>query len=100
MKSNKNGFTLIEIMMVVIIISLILTPLMYWYSLYEQQRKTNITKDRVASAYQKLSEFKKFYNFYPLPAGLLNRTISVYGIYKFRCIRKVSYLYPAFIDYE
>jgi prepilin-type N-terminal cleavage/methylation domain-containing protein len=66
----QAGFTLIEIMMVMIIISLILTPLIYWYSVYEKQRKMTLTKERVEQAYQKLVDFKKFNNFYPLPAGL------------------------------
>lgn len=70
MKVCQSGFTLIEIMMVMIIISLILTPLIYWYSVYEKQRKITLTKERVEQAYQKLVDFKKFNNFYPLPGGL------------------------------
>lgn len=63
------GFTLIELVVVVVIIGILVAAALATYSLYIQREAVIKTKDNVSIAFNAIAAFRNEYGYYPCPAS-------------------------------
>ena len=72
---NKNGFSLIELCIVLIIIGLLLGPLLAFINLYFKERARRITHENLATMSVALGEYYNEYGHFPCPASLSAKSV-------------------------
>ena len=55
---NDQGFTLIEMAVVTIIIGILMTVMMHAYQSYDLQRRLNITRDNIQAVREALKDYQ------------------------------------------
>ena len=79
-RSDQKGFTLIEMSISLIITGIIIGTAFSLYLPYLENKKVDLTEDRLQDVYAALEEYKKDRGFYPCPAPLnSNRSDANYG---------------------
>lgn len=65
---DDQGFTLIEMAIVTIIIGILMTVMMNAYQTYDLQRRLDITRDNIQAVREALTDYQDTTGAYPLPA--------------------------------
>lgn len=65
---KESGFSLIEVAIALIVISLLMTPLIYAYNIHMETKRSTITTGRVDGISSALLKFYERNGFYPTPA--------------------------------
>lgn len=66
--TNKNGFTVLELTLVLVIFGMVSTTVFYALATYHQQAAIEKTKQAIDALTQALLEYKAIYGMYPCPA--------------------------------
>lgn len=67
---SQQGYTLIELAIVITIVGLLVAPAMYAYSLYIKHQRIEQTEIALLQARSALASFRKIYGRYPCPARM------------------------------
>ncbi len=81
-KSNKSsaGFTLVELCVVIIILGTVIATVATGYQSWQAQVKVETNQERIASASDRINDYKKTHGHFPQPASLtLPRGDANYG---------------------
>ena len=79
-KNNRNGFTLVEIAIVIIIVGILMIPLVQLYAQYKSQKEANITLEHMENVQGLITNFYLLNQRYPCPADpSLPRDHPLYG---------------------
>ncbi len=80
LKSNRNGFTLVEIAIVIILVGLLLIPLVQLYAQYKSQKEINQTTEHMEHIQGLITNFYLSNGRYPCPADpSLSRDDPMFG---------------------
>lgn len=70
MRKSQDGFTLIEMMIVIIIVSLLLGPLITFVNLYFKEKAERITRENLATLSLAMGQYFSEFGHYPCPSRL------------------------------
>lgn len=66
---NQRGFTLLELSVVLIIVSLLMAGALSSYAIYLKRQQITKTQDNISNAMEKIAAFQQEYGFLPCPAA-------------------------------
>ncbi len=78
--ARASGFTLVELCVVIIILGTVIALVSTGYQSWQAQKRVETNQERIASASEKIHEYRKIRGFYPQPASLTApRSDATYG---------------------
>ncbi len=78
--TRASGFTLVELCVVIIILGTVIALVSTGYQSWQAQKRVETNQERIASASEKIHEYRKIRGFYPQPASLTApRSDATYG---------------------